>query len=890
MGVKGYRIISLEANEIYEQELQNGENIGYILPKEKSFKYFKLFKNVLDDSLDLRELKEAFKRKRDKVVIATDDYKNEYSLAIVNVEFNYAYKKNEKKEKGCKELREHFYQKGFYLGGVHYVRYKRSSGSSRQGKCLFINEKYLKSMSKWGECGLKLTKDSDLASWESYKSLSLSSLKGTIDIPLNGILFIPDYKSEFKEEAVSVEEEGGSLVANTKETKVKNDIWDGESLLDESLFTGDYEKNHMMLLRNKFFKSCAFKTKLQKWFKDKNITLEDLKARGFITLATDISQIVMVTTPNSMKFLKFMNDELTEDNVRKWMDKVDSTFGVVKYDKRTKFFDGKMVQSSYQLINTLGLSEEHAEELLKPSIEYLTTIRNDYDFMCYHFDKANKREEDDEEDEKEELSDGLAERSKVIFKLMHINYGFKDTRLYYNFRDDVVKSQKDKLKQGHILLPGTNATLFGNGPEMLLALSGEFNIKESNNSSYALEKAEIACQGFKNGERLVCARSPHITMGNIYCAVNNLSSSIWNYFDLGENIVCVNAIGENIQQRLNGCDYDSDAMLITNDQLIVETAFKYKDKFGVPVCKIESSGNKNSTLWDLDYDTSENKIGDIVNLSQKLNSILWDKLNSGCEYESIQGIYEDICKLAVLSGIEIDKAKRAYDNIDATKELKELYSHYGKTRPAFFKEMDEGEIERQVRTIKDENEAKQRKLREEKRKELWAKKEYAFYNAPMEYIYKIAGVIDYRKGKSKVIEYRAISNMIKEPQKDTSTSYEHKRKVVEICEEYKKKLDLLYMELRQADEDERDLIYETIKQTKEERKEKASRWLNKEYVIYLLIKEFEKEDSENWHIYAPLLECDLFQKMLKENKEKMQEVEQNPNGEFDLYGIKFAKK
>ena len=65
-------------------------------------------------------------------------------------------------------------------------------------------------------------------------------------------------------------------------------------------------------------------------------------------------------------------------------------------------------------------------------------------------------------------------------------------------------------------------------------------------------------------------------MGNLYCVENNLDGDIWNYFNLGKNIVCVNAIGENIQQRLNGCDYDSDAMLITDDKLLVEAAEKYK--------------------------------------------------------------------------------------------------------------------------------------------------------------------------------------------------------------------------------------------------------------------------------------------------------------------------
>ena len=457
MEIKGYHIISLEAKDIYEQELINGVEKGYLLPSKNDRSYFGLFKNILDYSLDLIELEKCYKQEyRNNKFSFEDEYKNKYTLTIINLKFTYTYK-DENNGKDLKQLREHFYKNGFNLGGIHYVRYKRSSGSSRQGKCLFIDEKLLKAMEKWSECGLKPT--GDLASWESYKSLSLSSLKGTIDIPLNGILFIQDCKSEFFEEVVSVEEKDGVLVATTKETTIENDIWDGESLLDESLFTGDYAEKHMLLLRNKFFKSCAFRTKLQKWFKDKNITLDDLKARGFITLAIDISQIVMVTTPNSMKFLKFMGNELTEYNIRKWVDKVDSTFGVVKYDKRTKFFGGKMVQTSYQFINTLGFTEGQVEELLQPSKDYLTTIRNDYDFMRYHFSDAYKREESNET---EELSDGLAERSDVIFKLMGINYGFKDTKLYYTFRNDVVESQKDRLKNGHILLRGTNATLFGN--------------------------------------------------------------------------------------------------------------------------------------------------------------------------------------------------------------------------------------------------------------------------------------------------------------------------------------------------------------------------------------------------------------------------------------------
>lgn len=661
---KGYRIISVEAADIYKHEQEYGVAVGYKLPEIKSDAYFWLFKNKLDYSLDSIELEKAYTRICRKKFSFVDEHNNDYTLAVINVKFNFTYKPENGKPVKVKQLREYFYINGFNVNGIHYVRYKRSAGSSREGNCLFIDERLYKHMTKWSECGLK--PKNDLASWESYRTLSLSSIKGTIEIPLNGILFVPDYKSTFTNEVVSVEIQDGKLTAQTKQTQITNDIWDGESLLDESLFVGNYTDKHMLLLRNKFFKSCAFKTKLQKWIHDKNITLADLKARGFITLATDVSQIVMVTTPNSLKYLKFAG-ELNDKNIRQWVEHVNSTFGVVKWDKRTRYFGGKLVQSSYQFLNTIGLNKQQVESLLQPSFDYISYVRKDMDFMRFHFTEAYARESDDEENQ--QAKEGLAERADVIFKLLYDSPFFDQTALYSNFKNDVVSSLKEKLRRGHILLNGTNATLFGNGAELLKYIAGEEVTSE-------LKRGQIRCERFENGAKLLCVRSPHITIGNLYLVENNLDGDIWNYFDLGENIVCVNAIGENIQQRLNGCDYDSDTMLITDDKLLVEVAAKHNHLFKVPVCSIASVGGANNALAELDHKTSENKIGEIVNLSQKLNSLIWDKLNNGASAAEILPVYEDVCKLAVLSGLEIDKAKRAYDNVSVGTELNALRKKY----------------------------------------------------------------------------------------------------------------------------------------------------------------------------------------------------------------------
>ena len=840
--------MSVEAADIYKAETENGAAVGYKLPDKNSDACFRLFKVFLDNSLDSAALETTYTRVCRKRFSFADRYGNAYTLAIVNIKFNYVFKPESGKPVNLKALREYFYTNGFCVNGVRYVRYKRSAGSSREGKCLFIDERLFRAMNKWSDCGLKVQKD--LASWESYKALSLSSVKGTIDIPLEGILFVPDLKSTFTEEVVSVEIKDGSLCAEQKNAQIANDIWDGESLLDESLFAGDYADKHMLLLRNKFFKSCAFRTKLQKWFADKHITLSDLKARGFVTLAEDIAQIVMVTTPDSLKYLKFAGG-LSEKNIKHWATHTDGTFGVVKWDQPTRFFHGKMVQSSYQLLNTLPLTEEEVRSLLQPSIDYIALLRKDVDFMRYHFTDAFAREKDGDE----EHIDGLAERADVIFTLLHNCSNFNETALYANFRSDVVRSLKERLKRGHILLNGANATLFGNGPELLKYLAGE-------EMSPELQPGKVRCERFSDGAKLLCARSPHITMGNLYCAENALGGGIWNYFDLGENIVCVNAIGENLQQRLNGCDYDSDTMLIMDDALLVNAAERYKDFFKVPVCNIQAEVKTEQTLAALDHDTSVNKIGEIVNLSQKLNSILWDELHNGADEQEIHSIYSDICKLAVLSGLEIDKAKRTFENIRVSKELTALRKKYARPSPQFFTEIDERKT-----------------------------KQYAFYHTAMDYLYVQVKKLHFRKGREQCGDYRPISsNLAYDICSGNATEYRHKDKIVQIIDESRAAVNRLYQMIRTADEQEREVLYAQIADIKAERDKQVAKWLTNENVLILVLRHYEKNSAADWRIYAALINHPIFAELLWElyDGTALQVVE-DENGEYTLYGRKFTK-
>ena len=184
---------------------------------------------------------------------------------------------------------------------------------------------------------------------------------------------------------------------------------------------------------------------------------------------------------------------------------------------------------------------------------------------------------------------------------------------------------------------------------------------------------------FAYGKTLLGSRSPHVTMGNIWLAKNRENEVIDRYLNLTDEIVCINSIGENVLQRLSGADFDSDSVLLTDNEVLIRAARRNYHLFKTPTCFV--TAKKVARAYtpedqaDLDIRTSVNKIGEIINLSQELNSLLWDKMYRGSRYDDVKNLYYDICQLDVMSGIEIDKAKKEFD-IDNGKELNKIREKY----------------------------------------------------------------------------------------------------------------------------------------------------------------------------------------------------------------------
>jgi len=572
-----------------------------------------------------------------------------------------------KAELSKKELREYLYDNGFTCNGIHYVRLKRTSGSARVGKCLFIDEALYEAEHQWELCGLEVNKGDtlDLAAFESYISLPTSSAIDTLEIDPKSILIIPDYDSIFKEDSIVVEMDENKRIKSYEGcVDVSNSIFDGQSLIDKSIM-GIYGEYGMVLLRNRFFKSCCFNTNIQQWFADNAITELSQLHPDAVTMAEKIEDIKLITTPNSVKYVKFAP-------ILQWLRNIRPTFSVVKHEKKTHFFSGKMVQAHYQLLNTLQLSEDDIHELLKPSLDYVNLPNTDTEVLKYHV-KCSVLDDRDEN-----ISNVMKSKNEIVYTMMNVSDEFTKTKYFYDFKKETCRSYLNNMKKGHILIDGNYSVLFGNPYEMLLHAIGQFD------GTTSLPSGHIHTSRYPYGEKILGCRSPHISTSNVLISTNMRHDLIDKYFNLTDEIVCLNSIGENILEKLSGSDFDSDTMIVTNNKILIEAALKNYEVFKVPANHVAAKKSKryytNADKADLDYKTSENKIGEIVNLSQELNSLMWDYINKSKYplseiYDDIKDIYHDICILNALSGTEIDKAKKEFE-ISSDREIKEIKNRW----------------------------------------------------------------------------------------------------------------------------------------------------------------------------------------------------------------------
>ena len=328
-------------------------------------------------------------------------------------------------------------------------------------------------------------------------------------------------------------------------------------------------------------------------------------------------------------------------------------------------------------------------------------------------------------------------------------------------------------------------------------------------------------------------------------------------------------------------------MLLTDHELFVKRAKQNYDKFLVPTSFIPSQKRKlyytKSQLTDLDVRTSVNKIGDIINTSQQLNSLFWERVHKGRDEPFNGELYQDICKLACLSGCAIDAAKRLYE-VNIEQELKIIKQKHKmkhldhktgveKTvKPMFFK------------TITTENGYK-----------LSPNHYYKYFNTPMDYLQKALGKFNFHHLRGRKDDRLPLSSILKprEKQNISGAYYAQRRRILDIISETKTQIDKLYMDYDSRNKEEKAEIKIMVANLKQD----CINYINSisicETTMYLLLTAIEdKEYSRCKQLLFTALfgtQNQRFFEMIAERSEPIMKLEEITNGDVHLYDITYHK-
>lgn len=574
------------------------------------------------------------------------------------------------------KLRDYFYENGFKIyqkdyetgevSEIEYVFYKRSGSKSRTGRALFIRKDLHGIMESWSNMYLDippyLEDGIDLASVMAYQSLVGSGIKYVKKIPVKNIFIISDVDSRFKHKAKVIKTgKDGLLDSFEEEVEVTNSLFDGQSLLAPEYFPHD---KTMILLRQHFFKSAAFKCDIQKFLKENcptGLDYEKWRLKDLFGNTMYAKNIHMITTPNSLKALKFSSllkeNKSHNDMYKYWKELVKKDgelFGVCKNEYSSKRGE-KLQQMSYQMLNSMTLTKEEVRELASFEMSFIEKLKNNDEAYIEHLENTA-----------EEINSNM-----LWVELYRINKSIANTSQFKEYRKKKISAYVNYIKGGKIRLSGDYCVLIGNPIEMLEHTIGNLPVKNGVlDSKYngVLVDNEMYTKLHEFEKEYTAYRNPHTGKNNVGILKNVKNETIEKYFNVSKNIVVVNAIKIPLQDIFSSCDYDSDCIALFDNETLLNSAKKCYNIYPIAFNAVSADKNKyqytNKDKAKLDniLSKSQRNIGEVVNLGQLCMS----------KYHHSKMKNEELLKkidvMTVLSCICIDLAKKFYD-IDIAKEI-----------------------------------------------------------------------------------------------------------------------------------------------------------------------------------------------------------------------------
>lgn len=536
---------------------------------------------------------------------------------------------------------------------IHYKMLYRSTGKAKKGTCTFIRDELFDVSKDFLYMGIELPDhNAKIVEVSAYAPLVSSGIVGRIKINPENILILDDVDIPFTRNVISIEtdENKHCLTKWVDNYTLKNTLFDGQALIDTSVFPN--WASGYVLLRHHFTKMAAFHTNIQMFFKDwctQNGWDYDTKTvKDYWGNIHYLKDIELITTINAVKWIKM---GVSYEYWCEWVRKNGCLFGVVKYSHPSKLGDHQKM--SYQIVNSLDI--DTMGSVCEETVKYIQALKND-DSVFQEYLRKNSN---------------FANDYEVLLALCKWNPDFVRCSYYRERKKRIISNYLLNIKSGELLQLGDNLTIVGSPYAMLIYAATGCKDDCNLDTTLKAEPDTIQCftSRFANDVYLAGFRSPFNGRFNMSYLHNNLDERIKKYFNFSPQIIAVNMIGTDFQDRNNGSDQDSDSMYVTNQDDIVSHAKRCYKEYPTIVNNIpKDSKSYDNTLND--YAAMDNLLaGSQRDIGESSNIAQIAQTYSYCFSDTKYNEY--VAVLSILAQAAIDSAKRRFD-IDIADEISRI--------------------------------------------------------------------------------------------------------------------------------------------------------------------------------------------------------------------------
>lgn len=455
-------------------------------------------------------------------------------------------------------------------------------------------------------------------------------------------------------------------VNRVSDAKIKNILWDGSGLIDESVFPPNM--SGFIYCRSHFFKSCLFRGNIQNFFMDycaengKDYATYTLEKADMFGRKIKLEDVKVIITDKSLKWLNKFVDMMggTEKKAyryyRNYMKRFDNYFSIVKTAHPSRW--GDLQLSAYQMNNSVPTTDREVLERitdcgvnlcngLKNSdvayLKYLDMMKNDFNI------------------------------NELLIELVKWNPDFLRTEFFRKKKSRDISDLKKDFEEGRLPQIGDNLTIMDNPISLLRKAVGDKNFLDEGCFELMGDGVQCYAPRFNKGKRLAAFRSPHNSPNNIIHLYNVYPEKLIKYFpNIGQNVIVFNAIRTDTQARLSGHDCDSDFVYVTNQKELVDLAKKAYTEYPTIINGVDEDGMNNYHFALEDYAEMDNRIADAqesigtsTDTAQLALSYYYDGGMASMELEDCFII------LSVIGQISIDLAKKCFA-IDVVREISRI--------------------------------------------------------------------------------------------------------------------------------------------------------------------------------------------------------------------------